>query len=674
MNFASRPYVRVSLLFILGLLIGGEITTAWWQIGIVLLTITGWYVIQNSRSTWKSGITVHILFLSCILLFGIFYIRLFDRITEAKLSYFTDKKSTYTGILTESLKCGERQRWIVTLEQDSTPSITVLAIMPKHLSLDLSVGTKVSFDGKLTSVPPPSNPNTFDYQAFLYHQNITKQIFINDSSVYIVSRNHINPFRQIALRATHFIEGIFDTHFHFNETKGLAKAIFIGNKKTLDEDIKQDFIMTGAAHVLSVSGLHVGVFIGMFVWLFDVYKTRSLFWRKLQPPILLSLIGFYVIMTGAAPSVIRSGLMIALYLVGKYTAKSSDTFNILSIVGIGMLLYNPHYIFQPSFQFSFAALASILFFYPYVEKWYHPRSYIDGFIWSLMSVTLAAQPFTLPISIFYFHKLPTYFILSGLVMVPLTSLVIYGCVFMVGIQMLMPQLNNFLGQILEFLLRMMIGFSDILAKLPLSTLDNLYLTKFEIILLAIILLLAVWLIGHYQKSVLVVLLASIFIFGAARSHHSITKKNQQYLTIYSLPSGWSLDIFIGTTCLNFDKTEISAKALGYAQESHRTKNAINDIKKLTSHEIISINNLSILQLDKNLNIKSLDSCYNVDILIIDDAYMAFPTLILNNIAPKNVILTPETSLKMRRAWANSGPLISGKIHNLKKDGAFMLSF
>lgn len=664
------------LLFALGILIGGELPIEWWKIWWILLPLLATYALLNNRRKLrkKSPLFIHTLFIVLIIILGSSYIKTYNYISELTLAFYHSDTEKYQGILLNKLKSGTRQRWIISLNCDHCPSIKVLAIMPENSDCVLKEGMNIALEGNLTPVPPPKNPHAFDYSSFLSHQHIFRQIFIRDESISVLSENHITFLRRIAMESSLFVGNIFDVHFKSNKTRGLAKAIFLGDKIQLDEDIKQDFINIGAAHVLAVSGLHVGIFLGIFIWILDKIKLNNPWWRYAKLTFLLSLLIFYIIITGASPSVVRAGIMFGLYLIGKYTVRCIDTVNMLGIVGAGMLLYDPHFIYQLSFQFSFIALASILYFYPFIEKWYVPKSKIDGYCWSLISVTLAAQVLILPIVIFYFQRFPTYFILSSLVMIPLTFLVICGCVILVLLQLISPEVNAYCSQWVEMLFESMIIFSEKLAKFPLNSIDNLYISKIELALYSLILLLVIWLLRQRQKSVFILTLACVFMLAGVRMQQNLTKKNQQMMSVYALQSGWCLDVFIGNTCIELVHTAAAPIALDYARQPNRTRHAIRQIEKFSNNKIFSINGFTVMNADNKLNISALDSCYHVDVLIIDDCKRAFPDIILNNVIPKNVILTPSASKKVRQAWENSFFFTLGWVHDLKKHGAFTVHY
>ena len=116
-------------------------------------------------------------------------------------------------------------------------------------------------------------------------------------------------------------------------------------------------------------------------------------------------------------------------IIGKEWFRNSNTINILFVSAIWMLLYDPYYIYDLSFQFSYLSLLSIILLQPQIKLWYIPVGKGTTYIWELISVSISAQILVFPLSVYYFNQFPVYFILSNIVAVPMAIFLVYGGFF-----------------------------------------------------------------------------------------------------------------------------------------------------------------------------------------------------------------------------------------------------
>lgn len=676
MNFASRPYIRVFLLLILGFFIGDSVVSYWHYSVVICFIIGAIYLWMSfSKSRWKHPNLINYIFVLGILFFGVTYISMYKKINEGKVSTYDEKMHSYSAIIKQKLKSTTFHRYIVALNQDGKPRVNVLLLLRNEENLDLNLGDALVVNGKLLSLPSARNPYAFDYGKYLERQGVHFQMYAGAKDIQVLSSGHLYFFEKWALKASDFVKTILDKYFVDDDTKSLAKAILLGDKTNIDDEIKQNFAISGAAHVLAVSGLHITIFIAFFVWLFDKIDNRSPVWNATKVALLLMLIFLYIIITGASPSVVRAGFMTGIYLIGTILFKRADTFNILGFVGICMLLYQPYYIYQPSFQFSFAALASIVFFHPYVSKLYTPKTKYDGHIWTLISVTVAAQIFVLPLAILYFNKFPTYFILSGLVAVPITSFVIYGGVLMVLVELVFPSLNVYLGILEEFLFKLLISFTDFLRTLPLSSIEGLHISIIQFCILVFILFLIVWLVGHFQKSVLYFLVFTVVALVCEISLEKIWYKGQALLTIYSIPNGVNADFFIGTKCLNYNQSSSSNDLLEAIQKPNRMHHYIIDsIENVYNTHFFKVNDLTFLHVDEKMNLDNIKNKNPIDVVVLDSKNYKYADNIKLPSNVKNVVIVGSLNKKIEQFWRESALDHSFNLHFINKQGAFVINF
>ena len=201
---------------------------------------------------------------------------------------------------------------------------------------------------------------------------------------------------------------------------GLAYAVFIGDKSGLDYDLQSNFQATGIAHLLAISGLHVGFMVLLLMFLLKLCRLKSL-WRTCIISILLVL---YCILCGFSPSVVRASLMAVFLLLGQSLGKQGDNLNSLSLAGILLLLIDPMYLFDLSFLLSFASVFSIIMLYPMFEEWFM-KLHLGKFVSATLAISLSAQIGTLPLLINTFGYVSVIALLVNFLLVPL-----FGYVYM----------------------------------------------------------------------------------------------------------------------------------------------------------------------------------------------------------------------------------------------------
>ncbi|MCS2894164.1 ComEC/Rec2 family competence protein [Parabacteroides faecis] len=202
------------------------------------------------------------------------------------------------------------------------------------------------------------------------------------------------------------------------EEKSVLATITLGYRKDMSRDVRKRFSLTGVAHLLAVSGFHVAVVCGFLSLLFS-FLPKSPFYRWLKYLLTLCLLWCFVVITGLAPSAVRAGLMLTLYLSGRVLRRTTDGYNTLAAAAFCMLAFNPLYLFDVGFQLSYLAVLSILFLQLRLQDLIMVRNPIVAMPWGWITVTLAAQAGTTLLCLYYFGQFSLVFLCTNL---PLTFL------------------------------------------------------------------------------------------------------------------------------------------------------------------------------------------------------------------------------------------------------------
>ena len=213
-------------------------------------------------------------------------------------------------------------------------------------------------------------------------------------------------------------------------------ALTLGYKEGLDKELRHHFQASGAAHVLAVSGLHTGIIYALLVGILTLGgRYRPLYenkWgRRANSLIIIVFMWAYAWLTGMTPSVVRAVLMVTLFEFGRMVYRQSFSLNTIAAAAVLILLVKPSDLWSVSFQLSFAATAAIVVMADALGTTVKYQSLKETFLGKILNwvlgiivVSLAAQLGTLGITIYYFHQVSTYFLLTNLIVLPLASLLV----------------------------------------------------------------------------------------------------------------------------------------------------------------------------------------------------------------------------------------------------------
>lgn len=220
-------------------------------------------------------------------------------------------------------------------------------------------------------------------------------------------------FNRAGKTLTQAIESI---PFQDSNSNALILALLKGDRTGLARQTIADFRNAGAAHMLALSGMHLGIIY--------LILSRLLFFLGNTPParktryILITLLTlFYTLMCGAGASLVRAWLFILLNSLSKILDRPQPPGQIFCVALLLHLIARPESICEVGFQLSYLAMAGIVFIWPEMRTWMGSR------IWDALALSISCQMFTAPLTLLYFGTFPKYFLITNLVAAPLMSIV-----------------------------------------------------------------------------------------------------------------------------------------------------------------------------------------------------------------------------------------------------------
>lgn len=223
--------------------------------------------------------------------------------------------------------------------------------------------------------------------------------------------------------------------FADKRTAALLKALLVGDKSGIPSEIRSNFRLSGASHILALSGFHLGVIYAIVLRMLSI-SGRSRTAQFVRSFIIISFCSFYTFLTGANPSTVRALLFILLRETGKLdVSRKPDGGSVYCSALLIQLVLQPSVIKSVSFQLSYLAMCGILLIFPRLKEWYPDSGNVladrykpSKWIWNCIALTLSCQIFTAPLVWIRFHSFPGYFLLTNLIALPLTELLIVSAV------------------------------------------------------------------------------------------------------------------------------------------------------------------------------------------------------------------------------------------------------
>ncbi|MCL2540443.1 MAG: ComEC/Rec2 family competence protein [Firmicutes bacterium] len=273
----------------------------------------------------------------------------------------------------------------------------------------LQAGNKIWFASRIESTPVFEEDGSIN--GFSYADNTLYAATAHFTDVKFLEAGEKNFTEKI----TGYVGNILRQGMG-NKYGGFALAVLLGDRSGIDMEMRDNFRDTGVAHLIAISGLHVGFIVLMLMWLLVRCKLSV----KWQTVIVAAFLLFYCIICGLSPSVLRASLMAVFILLGRCFGEQYDPLSSVSLAGILILLFAPLYAFNLGFLLSFASVFCIFLLMPIFMSWFR---FLPKFLSSTIAVTLAATIGTAPLIIMFFGTFPIYTLLTNLVVVPLFGIV-----------------------------------------------------------------------------------------------------------------------------------------------------------------------------------------------------------------------------------------------------------
>lgn len=538
----------------------------------------------------------------------------------------------------------------------------------------LGYGSQIIFRKQLQEIKNSGNPAAFDYKRYCLFKDISHQVFLKQIDYVTLPDKNKDWCKEMLFDIRSSVLQIIEEYVPNAQEQGVAKALLIGYKDDLDKELVQSYSNTGVVHIIAISGLHVGMIYALIIWIFSPFKNKR--WHKsIRFITVLIILWMFTLTAGAVPSILRSAVMFSFIAFGETLNKKANIYNMLAASAFFLLVYNPFYLWDVGFQLSYAAVLSIVSFRKPIYYLIDINNKILDKLWMLCSVTLSAQILTLPFILYYFHQFPLSFLLTNLIVVPLSCFILYGLIILILISKFV-WLSTIIGKVISAFLWLMNHFIINIENLPYTILRNIQINFTQSVLLMLFIVsIAIWLmykLPRYFIAGLTFLTAFIII----NAFDIMKNRNHNRLVVYNIPKHKAIDvmetgnyIFLGDDIVKQDNFILNFH-LKPARIFYRSDNAA-DVHNITiSNNLIVSSNKKIIIVDSSFRFMYPSSTITVDEVIITGNPNIDVKKLMKGIHCNEIIFDSSNPAWEIQRWKKDCENLHLRFHSVPDDGAY----
>lgn len=545
--FGRTPFLRLLLPVIAGIAVAAYLPVG--QLGFSLVALVGLLLMLLSfflkgewryPLRWLFGVGVS------LFLFSIAILQYQEHEKRAEPDFISDE-TYYIGTLLDIPETKPRSIACHVKVGYPVEKRVILYLQQSDKARALTPGEELVFRARLQPFRNFGNPDDFNYQRFMKIKGVAGSAYVPTTNWQKTGRQKLTlPILSQRCRAR--VLAFYHSFQLDPDALAFISAITLGYKAYLSDDLQAAFRASGTAHVLAVSGLHVGIIYAVINFLFSFLGKRGRPFVMRQLLVILTLWA-YALIAGMSAPVTRAAFMLTIYCVGRIWKHSGFTYNTLAAAAFMILLFKPFSLFDVSFLMSFMAVFAILFFQPKLSLLYTPRHRVSKYFWDLATVSLSAQIGLFPLVLYFFGSFPTYFFIANLLVVPLISLVIYATVPLVAVSLfsflqspLLLWLETVFRWVLKTLIEIVLMVVQLTETLPFAQVTDQHLPFAQLLFLLLFLYLFAWYLVSRRSRPLLVALTSLLLFFVIGNHERLTNEPPR-LVVFNAPSTSEIAVF-----------------------------------------------------------------------------------------------------------------------------------
>lgn len=675
----KNPFLRLVVALSAGIVAFVCIGFRWWVLlSVVVISVALFVIYITTKNRHRIGTIFGLSAILSIVALGYWLGYDFDsripRFAENKKQGFFEVELTrypiekqnsvllYTNLLqySDSTSCENiKGKAILYLQKDSN-------------SLSLKSGDKLIIYTTLSLPEKTGNPDEFDFGRHLLRNGICGTGYASAERWRRISRADGFSLMRLAQRCRLKLLDISRKMNIDGNEFAIISALTLGYTDAISPELRDSSSVTGASHILSVSGLHVGiiyVMLGFLLGFLDKWKRT----RKIKWIAVILFLWFYAFVTGLSPSVSRSVFMFSLFALAKITNRQSSVYNNIFLSAFVLLIINPMWLFNVGFQLSYSALLSILYFQPKIAKWLVFKNRILTYCWELTSVSIAAQLGAAPLCLYYFHQFPNYFLLSNFVGVPLSGIIIYLDVALL-ITNSIPMIGSIVSWLLVTTTKLMYGGLQIIENLPFVT-TNIWIDSVQLILIYASVFAIGLLMYKVKYKYFILFFVSAILFFGINIFRAVSDTNIDELIVFNSKRSVTVNM------VNIRQNTVITNGVETGKTLAKDFWLHHGIAAPDYHILDTIFGIDAFQFaDKNFVVISSNKIYDryattlltTDYLIITKGVSPSENLLKYYFAPKCIVLTADVGTKSKKVFERLSKTRGIGYYSIAEQGAFRI--
>ncbi len=556
MNWKQYPFIKLLLPFSIGIVSALNFSSSIFSFPaiVILYSITTLIIfLANHLMSYKYRWLPGILITSFLFITGFALTHIHNEHKQSShFSKLPSDKNLYMVNITEPIEIKTNSvKAIVQVKQSKQSNkwrncngSIIIYFQKDSASESLQYGDLLIINSLPNETKPPQNPSEFNYKRYLANKNIFHQSYLRHDKWIKLSSGNGNPVKAFATSLRKKLLHIFEENNVSGREYAVISAILLGQTDKIDPELIKEYRGSGAVHVLSVSGMHVGlIFISLTILLSFLDKVRR--GKIIKALLMLFAIWFYAMLTGMSPSVIRASTMLSFIIIGKSLRRDADTINILLASAFFILLFNPFLITNVGFQLSYLAVGGIVLIHNAITKLFTPNNYLINKLWQVAAVSISAQVITTPLSLLYFHQFPNYFLLTSVVVFIFAGIVMYTGIFVILVSFI-PYVSTISAKILVYLVFAMNKSIGFIEGLPYSVSKGININLTEAVLIYILIFALMLLFFRKAKRYAFVALTVMLLLFTSFTFKSYQHTQQKKLIVYAIPKTSAYEFINGS--------------------------------------------------------------------------------------------------------------------------------
>ena len=473
--FGEAPLLRLAVCLMAGIVVGDNMGNCNWLLPAFVVMVVGAMLLWRHAVVQSASIAV------CFVLLG--WLLVLRQEASLRVPWPEEEVIYEAVVLSEPVEKAKTMAVDILLTESGRKLKCYFYKERKREGVkesdDRSRGLRIGDGLRIQSRIRPNSEwrrGTFDYKRYLEVHGFSGQTFVSSwkwqkAQVSLKSLSRLERTKLYFLKLRSRLLARIMTEDADGDAVAVVAAMALGDKSALSQELREVYSVTGASHVLALSGLHLGIIYMLLTFLFGgrffTFLPSYLF--------TFTTVWSFVFLVGMPVSVVRSAVMLTAYALLSLGHRDRMSVNTLAFTALLVLLVSPLSLYDISFQMSYLAVFSILLLVPLSERLFPPSYLMEHrivkWLWGIVSVSCAAQIGVAPLTAYYFGRFSALFLLTNLIVIPGVTLILYLSM----VVFVMPSLAYLLLYIVSILNTLL----STIASIPGACIDGLHPTKLQ---------------------------------------------------------------------------------------------------------------------------------------------------------------------------------------------------